>query len=74
MNEKIREIGKQLGMTDPEGKFYSPNYEIFAEAIIRECARAVDRVYETAPPDHGCYDWATFPEGEDVLNHFGIEK
>jgi hypothetical protein len=46
----------------------------FAELIIRECARSVDRVYETAPPDHGCYDWATFPDGEDVLKHFGIEK
>jgi hypothetical protein len=46
----------------------------FAELIIRECARAVDQVYEDAEPDHGCYDWATWAEGADVLKHFGVEK
>lgn len=73
MNERIRELGKQLGITDPEGNFYSPNYEIFAEAIIRECARVVDRVYETAPPDYGCYDWTTWAYGSNILEHFGIK-
>lgn len=47
----------------------------FAELIVRECARAVDKVYETAGPDYGCYDWgATFADGNDVLKHFGVEK
>ena len=48
--------------------------EKFAELIIRECARAVDKVYEDAEPDHSCYDWATWASGEDVLKHFGVEE
>ena len=45
----------------------------FAELLIREAARAIDKVYEDAEPDHGCYDWATWAEGSDVLAHFGLD-
>ena len=49
--------------------------EFFAEQIVRECARAVDRVYETAKPDYdyGYLDWSTIADGKDVLKHFGVE-
>jgi hypothetical protein len=50
------------------------NLRKFAERIVRECARAVNKVYEDAEPDHGCYDWATFAQGSDVLKHFGVEE
>ena len=85
MNNRIKELAEQAlkssmvhdGVYRPEGYDNSVSKifaDTFAELLIRECARAVDRVYETAPPDHGCYDWATFPDGDDVLKHFGIEK
>jgi hypothetical protein len=51
------------------------NLRKFAELIVRECARAVNKVYEDAEPDHGWPDWATFaPQGSDVLKHFGVEE
>ena len=50
-----------------------PTFEKFAELIIRECAKAIDTVYEKSEPDHGCYDWATWAYGEDILKHFGLE-
>ena len=84
MNERIRELSLQsmtivMNGSDPDGdidKMYIPSEFInkFAELIIRECARAVDRVYETSEPDHGCYDWATWAYGSDVLAHFELDK
>ena len=76
MNERIRELMAQAGF-DPaaiERMGVMPNAEKFAELIIRECAKAIDTVYEKSEPDHGCYDWATWAYGEDILEHFGIEK
>jgi hypothetical protein len=72
MNERIKELEAQCW----EPKQYGPpwfNSQKFAELIVKECARAVDKVYEDAEPDHGCYDWATWAEGADVLKHFGVE-
>lgn len=60
---------KPLGIT----KWNEIRDEKFAELIIRECAKAIDTVYEKSEPDHGCYDWATWAYGEDILNHFGLE-
>ena len=83
MNERIFELAKQADLiqwdTLPSGA-RTPDHESvvkarkFAELIVRECARAVDKVYEDAEPDHGCYDWATWAEGADVLKHFGVEE
>jgi hypothetical protein len=74
MNERIEELAQgcfeYVGGTD----IVEFNYKKFAELIVRECARAVDKVYEDAEPDHGCYDWATWAEGADVLKHFGVEE
>ena len=77
MNERINEFIKQSYVTvqSPSGEGYTHfSQEKFAELIVRECARAVDKVYEDAEPDHGCYDWATWAEGADVLKHFGVEE
>jgi hypothetical protein len=83
MNERIQELAKQAGLKIEYQMINPPKplqilgsaeqFEKFAELIIRECARAVDKVYEDAEPDHGCYDWATWAEGADVLKHFGVE-
>jgi hypothetical protein len=84
MNERIRSLLERAEYQ--VGKQYGPDWEVyvepsreqilekFAELIVRECARAVDKVYEDAEPDHGCYDWATWAEGADVLKHFGVEE
>jgi hypothetical protein len=75
MNEQIDQLMVKAGAYfGGDGVVYD-NFDPkkFAEFIIRECARAVDKVYEDAEPDHGCYDWATWAEGADVLKHFGVE-
>ena len=75
MNEQIDQLMVKAGAYfGGDGVVYD-NFDPkkFAELIIRECARAVDKVYEDAEPDHGCYDWATWAEGADVLKHFGVE-
>jgi hypothetical protein len=84
MNERIKELAEQANIeftydvtetpTRAFAECWEDELEKFAELIVRECARAVDKVYEDAEPDHGCYDWATWAEGADVLKHFGIEE
>jgi len=73
MNERILELAEQAETWNADGDKCEVDLEKFAELIVRECARAVDKVYEDAEPDHGCYDWATWAEGADVLKHFGVE-
>jgi hypothetical protein len=82
MNERIYDIEKQAWeFVDKTWNWANANNPSqatlfkakFAELIVKECARAVDKVYEDAEPDHGCYDWATWAEGADVLKHFGVE-
>jgi hypothetical protein len=82
MNERIKELAEQalresvnLQLSYNSGTLsVSKGFtDKFAELIVKECAIAVDKVYENAEPDHGCYDWATFANGSDVLKHFGIE-
>jgi hypothetical protein len=76
MNERIKQLAEQaLKECDAAKERGIDQYsKRFAELIVRECARAVDKVYEDAEPDHGCYDWATWAEGADVLKHFGVEE
>ena len=87
MNERIQDLSMQARKyaqqyvnesVIPYGKTASEFQRIFeskfAELLIKECARSVDKVYEDAEPDHGCYDWATFAQGSDVLKHFGVEE
>jgi len=73
MNERIRELAEQNGMWDPQGypspeageKFWNnvvifekQNLELFAEAIIRECAGIA--LHEDHDPS------------ECILTHFGL--
>jgi hypothetical protein len=82
MNEQLLSELKARSSTtrteyfDGRGNVTSTSFDHrkFAELIIWECARAVDKVYEDAEPDHGCYDWATWAQGADVLKHFGVEE
>ena len=88
MNERIKHLAEQAlrevtehGFSDkvyrPDGFATSASKAFadrFAELIVRECAGAVDTVYENAEPDRGCYDWATWAYGSDVLAHFGLEE
>jgi hypothetical protein len=85
MNPRIQELAEQAGASVLREQTRSGDWvdfsdytgfdhTKFAELIVRECARAVDKVYEDAEPDHGCYDWATWAEGADVLKHFGVEE
>jgi hypothetical protein len=75
MNERILELADKAVEDMPSGPWNIPDEfcKKFAELIIKECARSVDKVYEDAEPDHGCYDWATFAQGSDVLKHFGVK-
>jgi len=84
MNERIKTLAEHAGlkvegfMTNPPKPFQilgtPESFEKFAELLIRECAAAIDTVYEKAPPARGCYDWATFAVGEDILNHFELQE
>jgi hypothetical protein len=83
MNERIKQLYVQAiqyadSVVPKHDRYNDIYYAIVsgkhAELIVRECARAVDKVYEDAEPDHGCYDWATWAEGADVLKHFGVEE
>lgn len=75
MNKRINELMDECGLwIDYDNREVTKGeLEFFAEQIVRECARAVDRVYETAEPDYGCLDWSTWAYGTDVLKHFGME-
>jgi len=83
MNERINELNREaqafaIRIWGEDEDYFNQWVETYkeklAELIVRECARAVDKVYEDAEPDHGCYDWATWAEGADVLKHFGVEE
>jgi hypothetical protein len=43
VNKRIREIARELDILDPEGKFYSPNFEIFAEEIILDVIQYLEQ-------------------------------
>ena len=67
MNERIKEIGKRLGIVDPEGKFYSPNYEALAELIVQECA-SLTLDYKNEDYYRGWIDYR-----DEIKKHFGVE-
>jgi len=78
MNHQIRKLAEQAGFhyIKDEGIGWAGNYNAslpkFAELIVRECARVIDRgngelstIAETAWCN-GCRD--------DILKHFGVEE
>jgi len=76
MNERIQELAEQAGfiLDQMEGlpDFYIFNKEKFAELIVRECARVIDR---------GDGEMSSMAETiwcnvcrDDILKHFGVEE
>jgi hypothetical protein len=74
MNERIKELMEEAGIYDfvVESMGINEEMEKFAELIVRECARVIDRgngelstIAETAWCN-GCRD--------DILKHFGFEE
>jgi hypothetical protein len=70
MNERIRAIGEKLGIVDAEGKFYSPNFEIFAEYIVKECVKEI-----RASHKHGnsMAKIVVKDAADHIKKHFGIK-
>ena len=65
MNERLKELIKQVG-TDVSGKWMNvDDVEKFAELIVRDCADLVDTLNEA-------YE-APSTAGKFIKNHFGIE-
>ena len=82
MNERIQELAKQAnahetghayyrGEKKPENAvtLHSVDLELFAELIVRECAKFMDENSGYNDSD-GCW----FPEPEAMLKHFGVEE
>jgi hypothetical protein len=77
MNERIRELAEQAGITtnlDTDyfekdiNKWVDYYSEKFAELIIRECANIT---LDYKNHDH-YYGW--MDHGEEIIRHFGIER
>ena len=85
MNEKIKELVEQAEIEFCDDRIPDTGYEFksvtltpeeleqFAELIIKKCAKIIDKVYDDAGPDRGCYDWSTWAGSEDILEYFGYE-
>ena len=66
MNDRIKELIKQVG-TDVSGKWMNvDNVEKFAELIVQECAHLVDTLNEA-------YD-APSTAGKFIKEQFGIKE
>ena len=78
MNERIRELAKEAGAIHIHGKPKDwalvgyHDIEKFAELIVRECARVIDR---------GDGEMSSMAETiwcnvcrDDILKHFGVEE
>ena len=64
MNERIKELIKQVG-TDVSGKWMSVgNTEKLAELIVRECVNQVDWILAEGGKTHG----------DLIKQHFGVEE
>jgi hypothetical protein len=79
MNELIKELAEQAGMTDDKfGMFFAKDkhnedgvdLEKFAELIVQRCA---DIVYRCSAGE--CYSGYEFKfAGDKIKKHFGVEK
>ena len=78
MNERIKQIAWQAGMTDDKfGMFFAllnhnedgVDLEKFAELIVKECAKAVEDSIWHLPRGYKAVDQAKF-----VKRHFGVEE
>jgi hypothetical protein len=78
MNERIKELLKQAGVTDNWNKadWYSMSPEMvekFAELIVAECLAQVARVddmLEDEPAQHAAVAWVA----SSIADHFGVAR
>ena len=77
MNERIKELAKQTGYIwhasgDPKVYEFTPEkLEKFAELIVRECARIIDRG-DGEMSSQAETIWCNVCR-DDILKHFGVE-
>jgi len=72
VNERIKELAKQQGLTGPNYLISSQELEKFAELIVRECANHCDLLL-----DHKINsEWArgTHDCSKAIKKHFGVEE
>ena len=74
MNDQlIKDLARKAGLIAPYGSdregLRDFDYRMFAELIVRECAKFMDENSGYNDSD-GCW----FPEPEDMLKHFGVEE
>ena len=73
MNEKIRELAEESGITDnnlSDGNMSHNDLKKFAELIVREC---IDTVQRRWVGDHNREDQEVLRCVADIKQHFGIE-
>ena len=77
MNERIKELAKQTGYIwhasgDPKVYEFTPEkLEKFADLIVRECARVIDRG-DGEMSSQAETIWCNVCR-DDILKHFGVE-
>ena len=67
MNEKIKELAEQAGITDnnlSDGGMSTADLKKFAELIVEECARDFDKTYMSGGETMGNY----------IRRKFGVEE
>ena len=69
MNERIRELAEQQGLTGPNYFISSQELDQFARLIIEECVEAVKNSIWHLPRGYKVSDQAEF-----VKKHFGVEQ
>ena len=78
MNERIKEFAKQTGYIwhasgDPKVYEFTPEkLEKFAELIVKECARVIDRG-DGEMSSQAETIWCNVCR-DDILKHFGVER
>ena len=78
MNERIKEFAKQTGYIwhasgDPKVYEFTPEkLEKFAELLIKECARVIDRG-DGEMSSQAETIWCNVCR-DDILKHFGVER
>ena len=76
MNERIKELSKQAGITivpqpfDDASQSWNETMEKFAELIVRECGKICDGVQEK----YGQYTFTARVCKEEIKEHFGVEE
>lgn len=69
MNERIKQLAEQQGLTGPNYLISSQELEKFAELIVRECANMAEWFH------HSQYDFTGNLElHEFIKDYFGVEE